>query len=110
MYTLCTWCREHVMLSTHCVGGAVYTWYYVHVVHVVLCVCRTCCIVYMRYYVCALCSRGIMMCVFIMLYIYVLCFTSGVSVCIVWWCTLDVGVCIVLCCILGVGVCVVYQV
>jgi len=54
-----------------------------------------------------------MTCVLIMVYIvyiYVLCCTSSLSVCIVWWCTPDVGICIVLCCTLGVGACVVYQV
>ena len=56
----------------------------------------------MRYYVCALCSRGIVTYVFIelyLVYVFVLCFTLGVGICIVWWCTPDVGVCIVLCCV-----------
>jgi len=46
----------------------------------------------------------------VLMYVYVLCCTLGVGVCIVWWCTLDVGACIMLCCTLGVGVCVVCQV
>jgi len=71
-------------------------------VHVVLCAYHTCCVVGMRYYVCALCSCGIVTCVFVVLYsvyVYVLCFTLGVGVCIVLWCTRDVGLCIVLCCV-----------
>lgn len=44
-------------------------------VHVVLCACRTHCIVYMQYYICALCSCGIMTCVFVVLY-YVCCVVS----------------------------------
>jgi len=54
-----------------------------------------------------------MTCVFVVLYfvyVYILCFTLGVGVCIVLWCTPDVGVCIMLCCTLGVGVCIVCQV
>ena len=46
-------------------------------VNVVLCKCHTCGVAGMWYYVCALCSRGIMTCVFIVLhfvYVYVLCF------------------------------------
>jgi len=43
-------------------------------------------------------------------YVFVLCCTPSVGVCIVLWCTPNVGVCIVLCCTLGVGVCVVCQV
>jgi len=53
-------------------------------VHVVLCACRTCCVMGIRYYVCALCSCGIVSCVFIVLYslyVYVLCHTSSVVVC-----------------------------
>jgi len=69
------WCRVHVMLCTCYAGGVVYRWYCVHVVHAVLCACHTCCVVYMWYYVCAWCSRGIMTCVFVVLYsvyVYVL--------------------------------------
>jgi len=79
-------------------------------VHVLLCACHTCCVVGMQYDVCALCSHGIVTCVFIVLYfvyMYEFCYTLDVGVCIVLWCTPDVGVCIVLCCTLGVGVCVV---
>jgi len=58
-----------------------------------------CCVhavLYMR--LCTWCSCGIMTCVFVMLYsmyVYVLCCTSGVGVCIVLCYTLGVGVCIV---------------
>ena len=73
MYTFCRWSHVHVMLCTRCAGGAVYRWYCVHVVHMVLvymwyCVHHTCCVVYMWYYVCALCSCGIMKCILIVLY------------------------------------------
>jgi len=82
-------------------------------VHVVLGACLRCCVVYMQYHVYELCSRGIMTCVFIVMYIvyvYVLCCTSGVSECIVWWCTPNVGIWVVLHYTVGVGVCVVCQV
>jgi len=76
MYTLCRWCCVHVILCTCCTYGTG--------VHVVLCTCHTCCVAAMWYYVCALCNRGIASCVFVVLYsvyIYVLCCTSGVGVC-----------------------------
>jgi len=43
------------------------------------------------------------------MYIYVLCCTPSVGVCIVWWSTQDVGILILLCCKLGVGVWIVCQ-
>ena len=64
----CRWCCVLVVLCTCCTYGTS--------VHVVLCACCTCCVAGMWYYVCALCSHGIMTCVFIVLYsvyIYVLC-------------------------------------
>ena len=55
-------------------------------VHVGLSACCTCCVVGMRYYVCALCSHGIVTYAFIVLcYIYVF----------LLYCTPDVGVCVV---------------
>lgn len=82
-------------------------------VHVVLCACHTCHVEGMRYYICASSSLGILTCLFVMLYyvyVYVLCCTSRLGICIVLWCTSDVGACIVSCCTLGVGVCVLCQV
>ena len=67
-------------------------------VHVVLCACPICCVVGMWYYICALFIRGIMTCVFIVMYYVYVCVLCS---------RLDVGVCIVLCCTPGVGVCVV---
>jgi len=40
---LCRWYCVQVVLCTYCTYGTD--------VHVVLCACRTCCVVYMRYYV-----------------------------------------------------------
>lgn len=68
VYTLFRWCFVQVVLCTCCTYGIG--------VHVVLCVCRTCCVVGVWYYIRALCSRGIVTCVFIMLYsvyVYLLC-------------------------------------
>ena len=93
------WCSVHMALCTHCVGGVVHMWCSTHVVQVVLstcgiggCVglsaCCTCYVVGMWYYVCALCSHGIMIYAFIMLrsrHIFVLCCTSGVGACIVFY-------------------------
>ena len=36
MYMLCQCFRVHVISSTHSAGGAMYRWYCVHVVHMVL--------------------------------------------------------------------------
>jgi len=93
VHTLCRWCYVQVVLCTCCTYGTG--------VHVVFCACPTCCVAGMWYHVCALCSYRIVTCVFTMFYsgyIYVLCYTS------------DVGICIVLCCTLGLGVCVICQV
>jgi len=76
VYMLCRWYYVQVVLCTCCIGGTS--------VHVVLFACRTCCVVYMQYYICALCSHGIMTSVFVVLYsvyVYILCCTLGVSVC-----------------------------
>ena len=103
VYTLCRWCCVHVVLCTFCTYGTG--------VHVVLCACNACCVASMWYYVCVLCSCGIVTCVLVLLYsiyVYVLCCTSGVGVCIVWWCTLDVGICIVLFCTPGGCMCVIH--
>lgn len=73
VHTLCRWCFVQVVLCTCCKYGTG--------LHVVLCACRTCCVVGMQYYVCALCSHGIVTGSFVMLYVvhvYVLC-------CIVYW-------------------------
>ena len=53
-------CGVQVVLCTCCTYGTG--------VHVVLCACNRCHALHMLYYVCALCSRGIMTCVFIVLY------------------------------------------
>ena len=77
VYTLCRWCCVHVVQVVLCTGGVVYMWYYVHVIHVALCACGT--------VLCVLCSHCIMTCVFIVLYsiyVYVLCCTPGVGVCV----------------------------
>jgi len=82
-------------------------------VHAVVCAYHTCCVVYIWYYVCAWCTRDIMKRVFVAfysVYVYVLGSTSGVGVCIMFLCTLDVGPCTVLGCTLGVGVCVICKV
>ena len=58
VYTLFMWCRAYVVLCIHHACGVVYMLCFVHVVklvlcscgiliHVVLCPCRTCCVVYM---------------------------------------------------------------
>jgi len=63
------------MMCTRCAGGVVYVWC---CVHVVLCICGT----MLR----VLCSRCVTTCVFIVLYsvyVYVLCCTSVVGVCVV---------------------------
>jgi len=65
----------------------------------VLCACRTCYVAGMQYYVCELCSCGIVIYVFIVLYsvyIFLFCCTLGVGVRISLLCTPDVGVCYVL--------------
>jgi len=98
-------CNVQVVLCTCCTYGTG--------VRVVLCACHTCCVEGMWYYVCALCSHGIVTCVFVVLYfvyVYELCCTSRISEFIMWWCTPDVGICLVLHCTLGVGVCIVCQV
>ena len=81
-------------------------------VHVVWCACRTCCVEGMRYYVCALCSHGIMTCVFVMLYsvyVYVFCYTLSVGICVMMYIQCGNMYCVVLyigcrcmCCVLGV--------
>jgi len=63
---LCKSCGVQVVLCTCCT--------YDTTTHVVLCACHTCCVEGMWYYVCALCSHGIMTYAFIMLnsiYIFV---------------------------------------
>jgi len=60
VHMFCRWCFVEVAL---CMCGTYGTG-----VHVVLCACHTCCVADMRYYVCALCNRGILTCVFVMLY------------------------------------------
>jgi len=114
VYTLCRYFHVHVTLCRRCcVQVVLCTWCTYGIgIHVVLCTCHTCCVADMQYYVGASCSHGIVTYVFIVLYsmyVFVLCCTLGVSVCI--FCgVLDVGVCIVLCCTLGVGLCVACQV
>ena len=76
VYTFCRWCCVYVVLCTCYTYGTS--------VHVVLCACHTYCVVGIQYYVCALCIHGIMTCVFIVLYfvyVYLLCRTPGVGVC-----------------------------
>ena len=62
VYTLCRWCHVHLMMCTLCVGGVVFKWYCVHVVHMVLIymwycvnlvhdVLRTCDTMYVHYVV-----------------------------------------------------------
>jgi len=78
--------------------------------HVGLNACHTCCVPGMRYYVCVLCSYGVMTCILVVFYsmwvhvsggivhqvwMYKLCFISGVCVCIFWHCTLRADVCLV---------------
>lgn len=88
-------------------------------VNVVLCACRTYCVAGMRYYVCALCSHGIMTYVFIMLYTrcrYMYCvvvYTGWSMYCVVLYhgcrcmCSMSgVGSCIAWCCMSCVVVCV----
>lgn len=68
-----------------------YMWYCVHIIHVVL---HTCGIVLY-----ALCSRYIMTCVFVVLYfvyVYVLCCTPGVGVCVVLYTRCRCVYCVVL--------------
>ena len=65
-------------------------------IHVVLCGCCTCCVMDMRYYVCAWCSDGII----------IRCVVIYICICIVLCCTTNVGVCVVLYCTPGIGVCV----
>jgi len=79
VYMLSRWHHVHLMFCTCCVGGAMYKWWSVQVVlrkcctngtgvRVVLCACHTRCVAGMRWYVHALCSCGIVTCVFIGLY------------------------------------------
>jgi len=89
VHTLCRCFYVQLVLCTCCTYGID--------VHVVLCTCRRCCVAGMRYYVRALCSHGIVTCIHLLYYVYVfvLCCTPGVGVCIVLFCTLGVGVCVV---------------
>jgi len=63
---LCRWCGVHVVLCTCYTFGTG--------IHVVLCACHTCCVVAIWYYVCPLCSRGIvnvyLLCCTMCMYIY----------------------------------------
>jgi len=108
VYTLSKKCCVQVVLCTCCIGAID--------VHVVLCACRTCCVVYMRYYICAFCRGGIVTSVWIVLYfvyIDVLCCTPDAGVCVVVYvrcrciCFMSgVGACIIRYCMLCVVVCV----
>ena len=76
-----------------------YTCGIVHVVHAMLCTCGIVCMLYMLVCVCGTmyvdCIVMVSSRVFILsysLYIYVLCCTPDVSVCIILCCTLYVGV------------------
>ena len=89
VYMLYRWYDVHAALCTCCADGSMYMWY-CGIVHMWYCV------IVLR----GLCSHCIMTCIFFVLYsvyVYVLCCTLGVGVCIVLWCTLGVGVCIVWC-------------
>jgi len=90
-------------MCTCCEFGVVYMWSYVHVVLVMLCTCGTCAAMYIMHMLycvhvvhvmyctcgivlCALFSHCIVTCVFVVLYtvyVYVLCYTLGVGVCVV---------------------------
>ena len=99
MYTLCRWCHVHVVLCTHDAGAAMYKWYSIHVLHVVLCACRTCCCVHVVLWACHICCVVCMCTVYVhfvvvvswrvcillySVYVYVLCFIPSVGVCIVY--------------------------
>ena len=69
VHTLYRYCCVQVVLCTHFAYGTS--------IHEVLCACRTCCVAEMWNYVCAWYSRGIVTCVFVVLYsiyVYVLCY------------------------------------
>jgi len=77
--------------------------------------CHTWCVSGMQYYVCALCSHGIVTYAFIVLHsrhIFVLCCTLGVGVCILLCIGCRHMYCIVytscrcMCCMLGVSACI----
>ena len=93
VHTLCGWCGVQVVLCTSCTYGTG--------VRVVLCSCHTWFVVVMLYYVCALCSCGIVTCVFPVLYftyIFVFCLTPCVVVlmyCVVK-CQVQVCACVAL--------------
>lgn len=55
VHTFCKWCGVQVVLCTCCIYGIG--------ARVVMCACGICCVVGLWYYICALCSHGIMTCV-----------------------------------------------
>lgn len=119
------------MSCTRCVGGALYGWYYVHVVHMILVhvwycahfihvVWRAC---GTRYVHCVALYIGYICMSYVLYRVYVYEFVVSHIVCgcmscdvhcvrirVMFFHTPDIGVCIVWCCKLGVVVCVVCQV